>query len=722
MAAAQADSTGAARLGETADSVPADTYLDPYVSAVLARARATRGAEVAGIQHYEATMSERVYVGLAGFAFRRERGLFDQRRMARVRWQSDGDQIVQWLGMRRAIPIIGDRPEVQEDIDEDLQEELAGEQDVSPVSLDPGDFALVFEGEDFVHPLSDSAAVHYRYASGDTIEVFLPGDERTVRMAEVRVEPRRPDFFLVAGSLWFDLDGGQLVRATYRPARPFDLELDEPEDADEVPGVFKPITAEIRYVTVDYGLYELRYWLPRRFAFEGEGRAGRVLRVPITIEWSMRDYRVNEPGSALVRFAGNLPPGWVRSEEILEREGRPDRYVTVLVPPRDSLVTFEGLEGGATGSEPSLFSRDELAEVEGRLQELLPDVGFRPRLIYGMEGGLLRFNRVEGLSLGARVEAPLDRQHEIFAQARLGVADLEPGAEVGLSRGSERSSATLAAFRRLTHTSDWDDPLDLPSSFSALLFGDDRGQYYRAWGGELVLADRTRRTERSLRLFLERHSPAALETSFHLFKPLRSRTVAENFTAREATISGARGMLRWHNGTDPSRATAFGFVSAEAGGGDVGYARGAASVALSGPLPGRLAGALQVGGGAATSGSPLPQKDFYLGGSSTVRGFPAGFRTGDVFWTARAEIASDFPAARLALFGDAGNAHFRRGGAICGQELGGCATTGLFSWEAMLASVGVGASLLDGVFRLDAAYAVQGGSGFRFHAYLDGIF
>ena len=81
-----------------ADSTPAlvfeeaeDTYADEAVRALVQLARAARGANLQGIDHYEATVRERIYVGIGGSGFRRERGLFSQQRIARVRWESDGD-------------------------------------------------------------------------------------------------------------------------------------------------------------------------------------------------------------------------------------------------------------------------------------------------------------------------------------------------------------------------------------------------------------------------------------------------------------------------------------------------------------------------------------------------------------------------------------------------------------------------------------------------------
>jgi hypothetical protein len=39
-----------------------------------------------------------------------------------------------------------------------------------------------------------------------------------------------------------------------------------------------------------------------------------------------------------------------------------------------------------------------------------------------------------------------------------------------------------------------------------------------------------------------------------------------------------------------------------------------------------------------------------------------------------------------------------------------------------LLSVGIGTSLLDGLFRFDVARAVRGATGWKFHLYMDGLF
>ena len=158
-------------------------------------------------------------------------------------------------------------------------------------------------------------------------------------MYEVCVEPRRADFNLVAGSLWFDAESASLVRATYKPGRPYNLAIDDPGESDDVPGFLQPIEAEIHYITVEYSLQELRYWLPRRFAFEGEARLGSFLRIPITIEWSVGSYLVNEAETDLLA-TGELPDGWQRQENLDEDERVPGRAALSLLSPPLSGVSF----------------------------------------------------------------------------------------------------------------------------------------------------------------------------------------------------------------------------------------------------------------------------------------------------------------------------------------------------------------------------------------------
>lgn len=262
-------------------TAPQDTYRDEGVQVILASASAARERDMEGILSYEGLARERVYVGLKVTRFRRERGLFDGERVARIRWERGGDRYIEWIGARYQVPLVGNSPEMQAEINEDIGDDLTDELPAA-LEFDPWDDRMLFGDEWVLHPLSDSAALHYRFGSGDTLRLSLP--DRALTMIEVQVEPRRPDIHLVAGSLWFDQDSGSLVRASYKPARPFDLELLEPEDAEEVPGLLKPITAEIEYVTVEYSLHEFRYWLPRRFALESEATIGRFLQIPLTVE------------------------------------------------------------------------------------------------------------------------------------------------------------------------------------------------------------------------------------------------------------------------------------------------------------------------------------------------------------------------------------------------------------------------------------------------------
>ncbi len=711
--ALQADSTGVVERPADArpdtvlrgwfafDSVPSDTYVDPGVVHILRLALSQRDESYEGIESYEATMSERIYAGMGGWRFRRERGLFTQERVARVRWERGGDRIVQWIGARRSIPLLGNDEELQREVNEQLDQDLIDEGSPNALSFNPWERAIVFGDATARHPLSDSAAFHYRYGSGDTLRVTLPDASRTITIVEVRVEPRVADVDLVAASLWFDQDTGALVRGTFKPARPWSLEVDaDDDDADEVPGFLKPIEAEIDYVTVDYSLHELRFWLPRRFAASAELRISRFVNFPLLFEWTVSGYRVNEPGSD-IPLDGPIPEGWSRTERRVEREGEEPYYLTILVPSTDSLLASPELPEPIVSPESQAFSESEIASIRSDLEQLLgTQTLFGPRISYGLQDGMLRYNRIEALSAGISAEVPIRNDVTGYGMVRLGF-DVEPNAELSLRRGSEDRRWAITAFRRLNPTNEWEDPA---SRLLNAIDGQDDGQYYRALGGELSRVRAGRRTRSSVRLFYEHHTEAAKLTDVYLFRPIGG-DLPGNIPTERGDVFGAAAKLQWQAGLDPRGWVAAGFVSAEAGTGDFQYQRVAGSVQVSRPLFGGLAGAVEAQAGAAWD-QPI-QRGFSVGGIRTARAFRTGTRFGSSFWTGRAELGTDVPAFRLLAFGDFGWAGDR-------EDFGAA--------DDWISSLGLGASVMDGILRFDLAKAVRGGSDFRIHLYLDGVF
>jgi hypothetical protein len=66
-----------------------------------------------------------------------------------------------------------------------------------------------------IHPIALGAEAYYRYATGDSLTITLP-DGRAIRLRELRIEPRRPEWKLSVGSFWFDVSsrGSSCVRPT----------------------------------------------------------------------------------------------------------------------------------------------------------------------------------------------------------------------------------------------------------------------------------------------------------------------------------------------------------------------------------------------------------------------------------------------------------------------------------------------------------------------------
>ncbi|MBS1242143.1 MAG: hypothetical protein H6R40_1570, partial [Gemmatimonadetes bacterium] len=207
---------------------------------------------------------------------------------------------------------------------EDLEEE------VRDLVLNPADDHLRLAiGEDkdgFVYPLREGGEADYRFEAGDTTVIALP-DGRKVRLLALRVIPRRSEWRLISGTFWFDADSHGLVRAAFRPARPFEFRRDvSEEDKEDVPAFINPV-GEVKYITMEYGLYEARWWLPRYVAMEASGSMGEWLNVPFVVERVYENYEV-EGGTPPVEGSTFIPAGTIR------HHSRPDSLVDSVAAAR----------------------------------------------------------------------------------------------------------------------------------------------------------------------------------------------------------------------------------------------------------------------------------------------------------------------------------------------------------------------------------------------------
>ncbi|MEW5927725.1 MAG: hypothetical protein AB1941_09575, partial [Gemmatimonadota bacterium] len=283
-----------------------DAYLDAGARETVRLARERRTGVESAVRRYRAVSRSRISVGLR--ALRRDRLLFRCESVVRVDWRRGEPAVREVLGGRELVPLVGRTPEPEEECGSSVFEPTG---DRLAVGL--GGF-VGGEGAFARHPLAPGSEADYRFRSGDTVTVKIPG-LAPLRLVELQVVPRRSESSLVSGSLWLESDSHAVVRAILRLARPFDLEADarrldaEDDDLEDVPGVFKPIRADIRFVTVEYGLWHGQWWLPRLVAMEGEAQVGKMARMPIRMEQTYSEFEVegDPPGAPAATVAAGIP-------------------------------------------------------------------------------------------------------------------------------------------------------------------------------------------------------------------------------------------------------------------------------------------------------------------------------------------------------------------------------------------------------------------------------
>lgn len=322
---------------------------------------------------------------------------------------------------------------------------------------------------------------------------------------------------------------------------------------------------------------------------------------------------------------------------------------------------------------------------------------------------LVRYNRVEGLSLGARGQIyprTFLGRLSVTGTARLGTADRTPNARLDLTRESLARRVTLSAYHELAAVEEEGRPLGLGNSVTAFLLGRDDGDYYRRTGVSLEwtppAAERRAFRVRAHAEYDVFVSPSADFAVAHIGSD--GWTFRENLRAREGWDAGwtAEAAPWW--GTDPRALRGGVALRARQGWGDWSYTTVDGRGTILVPVPGDVRIEAEAAGGTSW-GEPPPQRWFLMGGATTLRGYEPVARAGTSFARIRGAVARHFAFGAVSLFSDAAWAGPRDA----------------FDAGDALVSAGVGLALVDGLIRADAAWGLRDPRGFRLELYLDGI-
>ncbi len=737
-----------------------DAFVDPVAASVYQSALDNWASLDESILRYTARIDQRIAAAIRTPL--KDRILYRNETAVRAFWDKDYDAVVQVLGTHSQYP--GRSIAVREG-DMDWLEDLPFDEPFEPggdrllfglTDEDPDSFNDDPDGFWFAHPLATGADTLYRFESGDTLTLSLP-DGRQLQTIQLDVLPREADVHRISGSLWIEPESGALVRAVYRLSQQFDAmrdvpELQEEEDAGSfkyVPGLFKPWTFDLTMIAVDYALWDFKVWLPRSMRMEGEAAAG-IMKIPISMDVAYRmesvttadgdteetadlaatdtgldpnleEVHFETRGEAMAFIAQVLSDGDVPYEQMSGSERRSNGRDSYMIVPEDrsEVARSEHLPPPIWKEAAGFPSDAELEEYFETLAKLPapPIDGIPWSANWGWaRPDLIRYNRVEGPALGGRFDAQLGGPYTLGVSGFFGFADLQPKVRLDLERSTVLRHLTLGAYRELRATDPAGGYLGFGNSVDAFFFGRDNGEYFRAMGADFRWRPPDGARESfEFRAYAERQERVEAESSFSLFHAFDGNwAFRPNVEATDLEEAGAELRLSPWWGGDPL-GTQFGLELygqgarfRDIGGTDeTDYARASATMRLAVPLVGgRWRLGLEAAGGTTWGDAPL-QRAWFLGSASTLRGYPPSVLYGSTFTRGRTEVARAFDGiGSLSGFFDAGWAGHRDD----------------FNTDDLLYGVGIGGSLLDGLFRIDLSHGLNGPQRqFRIDLYLDAI-
>jgi len=640
----------------TADTA---TFASPATRALVERAMRRHQAQDSLVADYRATLRYRLTFAIGQRRWARIPPAVVEEQEAAIAWQRPNDLRVDFLGRR--------------------SRSRSGDSDLNSTFSNPwfvprglGDSVRIF-GDDFperaaLHPLAADGPAWYRYAAGDSLAITLPTGEM-LTLSLVEFAPRGPAPALIVGRMWLDRETAEVVRLSFRYVGTDLWTLPEGESRRDSTQARRANAIINRLLSLsgdlEYARQDGRYWMPYRQVISGRIQIPLIsdLIFPFEAVTTFADYRINTGEPVVFRAPADTLP-LSREERLarrdsLRRERResdglptPERPRTwtgrlsgggrfeMRRPPVDSLRAYaawgDSLEFDLSAAEARRL-RETLADLErqaARLSSAMTGMQ-RAGVAYERLGDVLRYNRVQGLSLGAgyQVRVPGTAFTQVFGTARYGFSDGRPTLRLSLIHDAPSGRLTVSGYREVRGV----DPL-MPdaaplNTLRGIFSASDHNDYLLATGGraswETSVALGT-----ELTVWAGYEAQHGVATRAHSavndflggtgeFLPNGQATDGHFGLAGVRLDGGFASRTRWSIATDllagAGRATGRGWARVEH------------------QFPGRVAPTLRASLGSATR-PVLDQMAFRAGAGGTVRGFRYGFQRGQAFWSVQTEV------------------------------------------------------------------------------------
>jgi hypothetical protein len=337
------------------------------------------------------------------------------------------------------------------------------------------------EVRDVPHPLSPAGLEAYDFAIRDSLQIRL--GPRVLDVYEVRLRPKDDLQPRAVGAVYIDRETGEVVRMAFSFTRAALID----KDLEDVS------------IVLENALIEGRYWLPRRQEVEIR-RTGSWLEYPargiIRGRWEICCYEVNT----------GIPASYFAGPEIVmapaaERAQKPSPFTGNIL---DSLP---GDVRAVTDEDVRKVQEEARALVRGQALSRSRSLLLSARHI----SDIARFNRVEGLALGAGLLQRLGGGLAVAASGRYGFSDEQFKGRGAIEyRTGAGSSLILAAERQYRDVSDDRETSLVRNTIAAQEFGSDYTDTYDVRGTSLTASLARQGWRPTLELAYERHEPLAV--------------------------------------------------------------------------------------------------------------------------------------------------------------------------------------------------------------------